>query len=54
LASTLREAVGPDHAAQRGAAGVIGVVGQVIVTAIGGAIATGIVAGAIAAWHAVR
>lgn len=48
--SDLREAVGPDHAGQRAAAGAIGLLGQIVVTAIGGAITVGIVAGAVALW----
>lgn len=49
----LREAVGPGHGAQRTAAGVVGVVGQIFVAAVGGAIAVGIVAGAVALWKSV-
>ena len=52
--STLREAVGPGHAAQRRAAGAFGFIGQVIVCVIGTAIATGVVAGLLAIWRTVR
>jgi hypothetical protein len=52
--SNLREAVGPGGGGvQRTAAGVIGVVGQVIVAAVAGALATGLVATAVALWRAV-
>lgn len=46
--SDLREAVGPGHGAQRRAAGAIGVVGQILVAGLAGALATGIGAGTIA------
>jgi hypothetical protein len=49
---TLREAVGPG-AAPRFAAGAIGVVGQIVVATVGGALATGLVAAAIALWRGV-
>jgi len=48
--STLREAVDPDHRGQRAAAGAIGFVGQIIVGAVAAALATGLVAGAVALW----
>lgn len=48
--SDLREAVGPGHPAQLAAAGVIGLIGQLLVAAIGGALSVGIVAGAVALW----
>lgn len=48
--SDLREAVGPGHSVQRTAAGVIGVVGQLFVAAVGGALAVGLAAGAVALW----
>lgn len=46
---TLREAVGP-AAVPRFAAGAIGVVGQIVVTTLGGALATGVVAGIVYLW----
>ena len=49
--SDLREAVGAEHPAQRAAAGVIGVFGQVLVAAIGGALSIGLAAAAVALWH---
>ena len=52
IPSDLREAVGPGHAGQRAAAGFFGFLVQVAVTAIGGAITIGIVAGAVALWRA--
>lgn len=51
--SNLREAVGPDHRAQRTAAGAIGVVGQIFVATVAGALATGLVAAVVAVWRAV-
>lgn len=50
--ATLREAVGPGKA-QRTAAGAVGILGQIVVAAIGGALAVGLVAGAVALWGAV-
>lgn len=47
----LREAVGAGHPAQLAAAGVIGVIGQILTAAIGGAISVGIVAAAVALWQ---
>lgn len=49
--SDLREAVGPGHPAQLAAAGVIGVIGQILVAAIGGALSVGVVGGAVALWQ---
>jgi hypothetical protein len=49
--SDLREAVGPGHPAQRAAAGVIGVFGQVLVAAVGGALSIGLATAAVALWH---
>lgn len=49
--SNLREAVGPGRSAQRRAAGLIGVVGQVLVAAFGGALAVGLAAGALQLWQ---
>jgi hypothetical protein len=49
--SNLREAVGSGHPAQRRAAGAIGIVGQAVVAALTTALATGLVAGAVALWH---
>lgn len=51
--STLREAVGYGHPGQRTAAGVIGVLGQVFVTGVAGAVTLGIVAGIVALWRLV-
>lgn len=51
--SELREAVGPGHRFQRQAAGAVGVFGLIMVTAVGTALAAGIVAGVVALWHAV-
>ena len=51
--SDLREAVGPGHPAQLAAAGVIGVIGQPLVAAIGGARSIGVAAGAVALWDLV-
>ncbi len=48
--SDLREAVGPGHPAQLAAAGVIGVIGQLFVATIGGALSIGLAAGAVALW----
>ena len=50
--SNLREAVGRGRA-QRRAAGVIGVFGQLLVATIGGALAIGVAAGAVSLWRAV-
>jgi len=49
--SDLREAVGPGHPAQLVAAGVIGVIGQLVVAAVGGALSIGLAAGAVALWE---
>lgn len=49
--ANLREAVGTGHRAQRRAASVIGVFGQVIVGALATALAAGLVAGAVALWR---
>lgn len=49
--SNLREAVGPDRSAQRTAAGLIGVAGQVVVGAITAALTAGLVAGVVALWQ---
>lgn len=49
--SDLREAVGPGHPAQLAAASVIGVIGQILVAATGGALSVGIVTGAVALWQ---
>lgn len=51
--SELRDAVGPGHRFQRRAAGAVGVFGLIMVTAVGTALAAGIVAGVVALWHAV-
>lgn len=51
--SDLREAVGSGHPAQRRAAGAIGIFGQILVGAFTTALATGLVAGAVAAWRLV-
>lgn len=51
--SDLREAVGPGHRAQRTAAGLVGVVGQVIVGALTAALTAGLIAGAVALWRLV-
>lgn len=48
----LREAVGPGHAAQRRAAGALGVAAQVLVGIVATLLATALVAGVVAAWHA--
>jgi hypothetical protein len=48
--SNLREAVGPGRSAQRRAAGVIGIIGQVVVGAITAGLTAGLVAGAVALW----
>lgn len=48
--SDLRDAVGPGKA-QRTAAGVVGVFGQVIVATLGGALAVGVAAGAAELWQ---
>lgn len=47
--SDLREAVDLGHPAQLAAAGVIGVIGQLLVAAIGG-LSVGVAAGAVALW----
>lgn len=49
--SNLREAVGPEQSVQRAAAGVIGVVGQVVVGAFTTALTAGLVSGAVAIWQ---
>lgn len=49
--ANLREAVGPGRSAQRTAATVIGVVGQIVVGAATAALATGLVAGIVALWQ---
>ncbi len=51
--ANLREAVGSGHPAQRTAAGVIGIFGQVLVGALTTALATGLAAGAVAVWRLV-
>jgi hypothetical protein len=51
--STLREAVGPGHGAQRTAAGAIGILGQVVVGAITAGLTAGLVAGVVAIWRIV-
>ncbi|WP_299956897.1 hypothetical protein [uncultured Modestobacter sp.] len=51
--SNLREAVGPDHSAQRTAAGVIGIVGQILVGIVASLLAAGLVAGGVALWGTV-
>lgn len=51
--SNLREAVGPDHSAQRTAAGVIGIVGQILVGIVASLLATGLIAGGVALWGTV-
>jgi hypothetical protein len=51
--ANLREAVGTGHRAQRRAASVIGVIGQVMVTAVAGALTVGLVAGVVALWRLV-
>jgi hypothetical protein len=51
--TTLRDAVGPDHALQRRAAGAVGVIGQVIVGVIATLLASGMVAAGFAIWRAV-
>lgn len=48
--SNLREAVGQGPPAQRTAAGVIGVIGQVVVGAITAGLTAGLVAGVVALW----
>lgn len=48
--SDLREAVGPGRV-ERAAAGAVGVFGQIVVAAIGGALAVGVAAGAAALWR---
>ena len=50
--SDLREAVGPGKA-QRTAAGAVGIFGQIVVATIGGALAVGVAAGAVALWGVV-
>lgn len=49
--SELREAVGPGHSAQRTAAGVLGVLAQLVVGIIGSLIATGLVALGVSLWR---
>jgi hypothetical protein len=49
--SELREAVGPGHAAQRRAAGVLGIAAQVVVGVITALSVTVIAAGGVALWH---
>lgn len=49
--SNLREAVGPGPSAQRTAAGLIGVAGQVVVGAITAALTAGLIAGVVALWQ---
>lgn len=51
--SDLREAVGPGHPAQRAAAAAVGVLGQVAVAAVGGALSVGLVAAVVALWRLV-
>lgn len=51
--ANLREAVGPGHGAQRTAAGVLGVVGQIVVGVITTALGAAVVAGAVALWKLV-
>jgi hypothetical protein len=48
--SNLREAVGVGRSAQRTAAGVIGVVGQILVGIIASLLAAGLIAGGVALW----
>ena len=50
--TTLREAVGPDHAAQRRAAGALGVLAQLVVGVIASTIAGGVVALILMLWRA--
>jgi hypothetical protein len=50
--TTLREAVGPDHAAQRRAAGALGVLAQLVVGVAASTIAAGVVALIIMLWRA--
>lgn len=49
--TTLREAVGPDHAAQRRAAGALGVVAQLIVGVLASTIAAGVVGLIVLLWR---
>jgi len=49
--SELREAVGPGQSAQRAAAGVLGVLAQLLVGILGSVIATGLVALGVAVWR---
>jgi hypothetical protein len=51
--SNLREAVGPARSAQRTAAGVIGIVGQLLVGIVASLLAAGLIAGGIALWRSV-
>lgn len=51
--SDLREAVGAGHPAQRRAAGLIGFVGQVVVSAVAGALTAALVAAVVALWKQV-
>ncbi|MDQ6933896.1 MAG: hypothetical protein M3130_01100 [Actinomycetota bacterium] len=46
--STLREAVGPDRSGQRAAAGVIGVLGQILVGIMASVLAAGLIAAGVA------
>lgn len=48
--SNLREAVGPDRSAQRTAAGVIGVFGQIVVGIVASLLAAGLLAAGVALW----
>ena len=50
--TTLREAVGPDHAAQRRAAGALAVLAQLVVGIIASTIAAGLVALIVLMWRA--
>lgn len=49
--TTLREAVGPDHAAQRRAAGALGVLAQILVGIVASTIAAGVVALIVVLWR---
>ena len=51
--SNLREAVGSDGSAQRTAAGIIGIVGQVLVGIVASVLAAGLIAGGVALWELV-
>lgn len=48
--STLREAVGPEHGAQRTAAGAIGFFGQLVVGILATLLTTGLIAGVVSLW----